>query len=66
MRKTWDETIVQHSLANDESFRRGYRAGWLDVLADFRSTACLTSYWENYADGYKTGQRDCTRERQNS
>lgn len=59
MRKTWDETIVQHLLSNDESFRCGYRAGWMDHLAEYCSIVALTSTWGHYADGYKHGQRDC-------
>jgi hypothetical protein len=59
MRKTWDKTIVKYGMAADESFRAGYRAGWIDHLADYRSIVCVTSHWGLYATGYCSGQIDC-------
>ena len=54
----WYQAFLRSSYGDkDESYREGFRSGWLDYGAKFFSRVSVTTTWNHYAVGYVDGYR---------
>ena len=57
---TWDTALAAFHPKASESYRQGFRDGWLDKYMGHRSTIALTWPTGGYATGYYDGHRENT------
>lgn len=60
---TWNEALEEHSRfpkshKDFDTYKEGYRSGWLDKCLGHKSMIALTSPWGAYSSGYRDGQID--------
>jgi len=59
MIKTWEEALADFKFPrrDGDTYREGFRSGWLDCYLGHDSRTARTSTWGYYAMGYSDGHR---------